>query len=64
MRKGVAERFTSEQWPASSLVTLTKDEGLFDALVAKLRESKRGRRVLKEAARSATGHRRNVILSD
>src|SRR5262249_38063668 len=64
MRKAVAERFSSERWRASALVTLTKDEGLFDALVAELRDSKPGRRVLKEAERDATGRRREVILND
>jgi hypothetical protein len=46
------------------LVTLTKDEGLFEAIVTELRDSKPGRRVLKDAGRGATGRRREVILND
>jgi hypothetical protein len=65
LRKGVVERFRSERWPASALLEITTDDILFDALVAELRDSKSGRRVLKEAAeRGAMGRRRAVILSD
>jgi hypothetical protein len=64
IRKGVAERFSSERWPASALITLTKDDDLFEALVKELRDSKPGRRALKDAGRGATGRRREVILND
>jgi hypothetical protein len=64
LRKAVAERFTEGRWPASALPSLTSDEAIFDALVAELRDSKPGRRVLKEAVSGTTGRRRAVILDD
>jgi len=64
LRKAVAERFADGRWPAPALPALTADEAMFDALVAELRDSKPGRRVLKEAVSGATGRRRAVILND
>ncbi|MBX9681621.1 MAG: hypothetical protein K2X38_22930 [Gemmataceae bacterium] len=64
LRKAVAERFAEGRWPASALPAITSDEVIFDALVEELRDSKPGRRVLKEAVSSATGRRREVILKD
>jgi hypothetical protein len=64
MRKAVAERLASGRWPAPALIALTGDEVLFDALVAELRESYPGRKVLQEALSVATGRRREVIISD
>ncbi len=64
IRKGVAERFTSWRWPATSLLALTDDPALFSDLVAELRSSKAGRKLMKEAKGSATGWKRDTISSD
>lgn len=64
LRKAVVEQFRSEQWPATALVEVTKDDVLFGTLVAELRESRSGRRVLREAINGGvSGGRREMLLS-
>ena len=65
LRRSVIEKFRSEQWPAAALVRLTSDDVLFGTLVAELRDSWSGRRVLQEAADSGvsgTGARRSEMV--
>ncbi len=65
LRRAVVERFRSKQWPASGLVGITRDDGLFGALVAELRDSRSGRRVLSDAIDSgASDGRREVLMNE
>lgn len=65
LRRGVAEKFRSQQWPASKLTGITRDDRLFAELIGELRERRSGRRVIAAAAESETaGARRQLMVGD
>ena len=64
LRKGIAEKFRNEDWPASKLIGITRDDALFGAIVSELRSRRSGRRVLYAAAEAeGPSARRNLIMS-
>lgn len=64
LRKGIAEKFRNEDWPASKLMGITRDDALFGAIVSELRSRRSGRRVLYAAAEAeGPSARRNLIMS-
>jgi hypothetical protein len=65
LRRGIAEKFRTEQWPAIRLTEITKNDTVFGGIVAVLKERRSGRRVL-EIAADATGlsAQRKEILHD
>ncbi len=65
LRKGVSEKFRSEQWPAARLADVTRDDKIFSGIVAVLKERASGRRVLWRAASAIEpGPRREELLRD
>jgi len=65
LRRGIAEKFRSEQWPASWLSGITQDDRLFAEIIGELRERRSGRRVIAAAAHSeGPSARREAMLSD
>jgi len=65
LRKGIAEKFRTEEWPAPQLIGITQDDALFGAIVGELRNHRSGRRVLATAAKSGgPSARQEIMLSD
>ena len=62
LRKGVAEKFRSEQWPARRLVGITKDDNVFAEIIGELRYWYSGRRVLAAAAESMDANPRRACM--
>lgn len=52
LRRGIADKFRTAQWPASRLDGITKDDRLFGEIITELRQSRSGRRVIAAAAQS------------
>ena len=65
LRKGIAEKFRTEQWPARRLIGITKDNHVFAEIIDELRYRYSGRRVLAAAAESIdAGPRRALMLGE
>jgi hypothetical protein len=65
LRTGIAEKFTSEQWPAARLNDVTRDDAIFGEIVSELKERRSGRRILAHAASATESNaRREVMLND
>jgi hypothetical protein len=62
LRKGIAEKFRSEQWPSWQLVRITNDDRIFVDIIAELRQRRSGRRVLAAAAEATDASARRALM--
>jgi hypothetical protein len=62
LRKGIAEKFQAEQWPAWRLIGITKDDYVFAEIIDELRYRYSGRRVLAAAAESIEASPRRALM--
>jgi hypothetical protein len=63
LRRGIAAKFCSGDWPAATLTEMTNDDAVLSGIVTEIRNCRSGEKILDAAARS-TEHRgrRDILL--